>query len=968
MKIFDPRSQEAGCITRYSSRHQPLRHSFLQKEILEARRYDRIAGYFSSSIFELAGEELENLEKVRIVCNADIQQKDWAIAHNRETLLLGSLNNDPQADSRRNRVRYQHLARFLDKHPDAIRVVPDEICGFVHGKAGLIERKDGSRLAFMGSMNETRQGWDKNYEILWSDSSAKGCDWTQDEFNFLWDNGKPLPEAVINEIKRRASRTTVEDLNELDEDEVGPSAFVESPLYCQGSDLRPWQIRFVDIAKKHYKTFGCARLLLADEVGLGKTFSITAAVVTLALLRQREASDATEPLEDPIFIFVPATLTRQWQNELHDHLGIPAARWDVRGKLWLGPNDLVLTDRGAEEIANCPARIGIVSTSIFTHNTKEAEVVKDLPAIETLVLDESHKARVGSDGDANRLMQAMRELAQRSINVILSTATPMQLSEDDLWDQLSILCQGKGSFIFCNGTSDWGNPNRVKDIMRSGTIPDYGQAWRLISSYVPPPEFIEVPKTEAHRKMAHAFRMVLGDLSRRMPDLGCRGEYPWAVSPTNNLNMKLEQDPHIRLAIERLMWTEVGKTSFFQAYNPIVMHTVLRKRKDLERHGLLKRIDVHMHPDFDDHHLQCNPILASYFERQGKRSYGIRGYDCFDVVYGYAKEFAREHSRGNRGGSFLGHILMKRLCSSPHAGLATARKILEGREDELLSEETDDIAQIKKVPLSDRSRDFLNEIVGVLDRSIQSNQYEDRKLSIITQYLVHLRWAEDGCILFSQYYDTAEWVARYLTEVEKVDMTIGLYAGGAKSRLYYADGYCEPVSQNKLKAMVQEGRVDVLVATDAACEGLNLQQMQSIINIDLPWNPVKLQQRIGRIKRVGQKANKINVLNLVYQDTIDEAVYTRLSQRFQNQFYFLGSLPDFFEDDWIEEEKKSLEELEQRIDQMEAVNSFDLHYGLHVETETADWRSYKKVFPRHKLHRLLLRADKISPSAWMAAY
>jgi len=61
---------------------------------------------------------------------------------------------------------------------------------------------------------------------------------------------------------------------------------------------------------------------------------------------------------------------------------------------------------------------------------------------------------------------------------------------------------------------------------------------------------------------------------------------------------------------------------------------------------------------------------------------------------------------------------------------------------------------------------------------------------------------------------------------------------------------------------VAEHKIRIMVATDAACEGLNLQTLGALINVDLPWNPTKLEQRIGRIKRFGQ----VRTVNLFYPE------------------------------------------------------------------------------------------------------
>jgi len=91
------------------------------------------------------------------------------------------------------------------------------------------------------------------------------------------------------------------------------------------------------------------------------------------------------------------------------------------------------------------------------------------------------------------------------------------------------------------------------------------------------------------------------------------------------------------------------------------------------------------------------------------------------------------------------------------------------------------------------------------------------------------------------------------------------------------------------------------VATDAACEGLNLQTLGTLINIDLPWNPSRLEQRIGRIKRFGQRRDRVDMLNLVYhgseKPTVDEKVYAKLSARMKDRYDIFGTLPDVIEDD-----------------------------------------------------------------------
>ena len=89
-----------------------------------------------------------------------------------------------------------------------IRVVPKDRV-FIHGKAGVIEKADGTKTCFLGSINETKSAFAKNYEILWEDESPEGVAWVEEEFAALWEDAYPLPDAIIEEIERVAKRVEI---------------------------------------------------------------------------------------------------------------------------------------------------------------------------------------------------------------------------------------------------------------------------------------------------------------------------------------------------------------------------------------------------------------------------------------------------------------------------------------------------------------------------------------------------------------------------------------------------------------------------------------------------------------------------------------------------------------------------------------------------------------------------------------
>ena len=137
----------------------------------------------------------------------------------------------------------------------------------------------------------------------------------EEEFEALWQESFPLPEAIIEEIKRIAERVEIR-FEETTSTELPAAALVETPIYRGGEQLQPWQRAFVAMFLKHREIYGKTRLLLADEVGLGKTLALAASAMLAVLLD-----------DGPVLILCPATLTLQWQVELKDKLGIPSAVW-----------------------------------------------------------------------------------------------------------------------------------------------------------------------------------------------------------------------------------------------------------------------------------------------------------------------------------------------------------------------------------------------------------------------------------------------------------------------------------------------------------------------------------------------------------------------------------------------------------------------------------------------------------------
>ena len=905
-------------IRRLSSRTHRLDSSFLLENLKGARSYKRIAGYFTSSLFEVAHELIEAIPDVKIVCNVDIHPDDLKIAQLRESKMIGRWNElDIESEALLNRDRYRRLDSFLAKHGQVIRVAPDSVCGFLHGKAGVIECADGRKLGFIGSMNETSSGWQRHYEILWEDDSPEGVAWIEEEFDYLWNAARQLPDAVIREVKRRGYRREIVFDEIEDEDDIAPAALIESPLYRQGFSLQPWQQGFVSECIRHYRNHGIVRLLIADEVGLGKTLSMGTAALSLCLL-----SDKENKKRKPVIIFAPATLCEQWQTEMIDKLGIPCARWHTQKKAWIDSDGRVISPTGQSFIAKCPLRIGIVSTGLMMQESLEKEYLLGL-RFGLSILDEAHKARsrqgFGKDaGTHNKLLAFMRDVAERSDHVLLGTATPIQTRPEDLWDLMGILHQGDGNFVLGNNLAKWHRPKEVLPILSGEQhVSEPSFAWELLRSPLP---MVDSSNDQHSRKLFRSIREDLELLNDRKSDI-------------KNPITDLSEDS--RDYLEDELDRDIAGASFFQRENPFVRHIVLRKRVTLEDANLLPRIGVDVHPDRKL--VKKEHKFSSLFE--GK---ALRTSEEFRQAYTEARHFGKALAQSGKGSGFMKNLMEQRICSSIVAGLNTARMLLEGRT---LQEESDEQDIELKVESPEEK--------AVLERMILRLESidEDPKLRAVLHYLEQEDWLKHGVIIFSQYYDTAKWIADALADRYQ-DQAVGLYAGAGRSRLYQK-GDSVNIERETLKRMVAEHQLEIMVATDAACEGLNLQTLGTLINVDLPWNPTKLEQRIGRIKRFGQVRDKVDMLNLVNEQTVDEKVYEKLSERMKDRYSLFGSLPDTIKDEWIEDIETLGEKMDEYINAQKKANGFDLRYTSTMSPSDKNWRDCTNVLSRRYFSELM---------------
>jgi hypothetical protein len=912
-------------IQRHSSRRNRLDADVLKARLKGASSYDRIAGYFRSSLFEVAGEELDSVAgAIRIVCNSDLDERDVITAQAAQSALRSSwCRGEPEKLPPAAQGRIEALYRFLSSGRLQVKVLPDEAFGLIHGKAGLIRYPDGSATTFLGSVNESATAWKLNYELLWEDDSPEAAAWVEEEFEGLWFDKRAVDLASCPFVEADLHRLTQRRVIPVDDwrgDPEPSSVAVESPVYRREQGLWPHQKYFIRLAMERHRR-SSARLVLADQVGLGKTVQLAMAALLMAI----EGAG-------PILILAPKALLLQWQTEMLDLLRMPSARWT--GSAWIDERGVEHPSQGIDGLSNCPRRVGLVSQGLVTRGRKD--VWDRLLGLEYLcvVVDEAHRARrhnipksdAGPDelnekAKPNKLMEFLQRLSPRTKSMLLATATPVQLHPVEAWDLLSILALGEPSILGEQRwrTSPWWRASECLDLATGEReLPEHpGDAWNYIRDPL-------IPAEEDDAK-------VIGDIRDRF---GMKAG-DWSLMP--------EDYEKLPLALRRAKIEGPWLEAYPRAHNPLLRCIVRRTRQYLE-----ETINPATHEPF----LPAVRVVLYGEGQEGALSLG----PYLSDAYSEAENFCRLLARRVSSAGFFKTLLLRRLGSSIEAGKNTIARLLARAEPEDTEEAEDEEELLEGQDEASAFADFTGEEVESLHRCLamlETGGEEDPKLAQALRYLLEGSsergsdtgpWLERGCMLFSQYYDTARWVGEKLAAHPKLGSgAIGLYAGSGRSLLWEGKG-AEPrrADRDEIKEKVASGEIRILLGTDAASEGLNLQRLGSMIHLDLPWNPTRLEQRKGRIQRIGQRYPEVWIANLRYRDSVEDRVHELLSQRLAAIHGLFGQIPDTLEDIWIDIAIGDKAEAAKRIDQATALkaNPFDAKYSVVVDE---DWDSNPRV-------------------------
>ncbi|MFZ3041089.1 MAG: helicase-related protein [Thiobacillus sp.] len=880
-----------------------------------AQRYDRTTGYFTATALAIAARGIEglvlNAGRMRMVVGCTLAQGEVEAIERGQSLrdtVEGKLLKMPLAgNSVREMEALELLAWMVARGYLEIKVAvpcdenrnPVTTNAIFHEKAGIIEDKTGNRLAFAGSVNETAYGWQFNWESFhvfcdW-DGGAKHVDAEERSFAQLWSDRArrarvlDVPTAIRDDVLRflpkdddepeRLKRARGDGAPPLDSDaDKKPPALA---IHGQGVDERrkqvwntiwtaptlpggewiaeatsavtPWphQARAFQRMLDQWPP----RLLIADEVGLGKTIEAG------LLLRYAWLSGRAKR----ILILAPKAVLTQWQIELREKFNLNWPIYDGKSLKWY-PSPLMRghTEREVARDVWHQAPFVIASSHLMRRRDRQTELIDAAESWDLVVLDEAHHARRKSpgatkEGPPNLLLQLMQKLKERTQALLLLTATPMQVHPVEVWDLLSLLAM----------PPDWGRVAFLEFFRRSGN-PN--------------------PSHEDFEYLARLFRAAEASFGPTNLDAAIRrttGKSKLKAQKVLRALRDLAETPRRQLSAEERR----NAVAIMRAHTPVA-GLVSRHTRDLlreyYRRGMISTPIASR--EVVDEFLDMAPAEA----------------DAYQALENYISSTYNNASPEKRSAvGFVMTIYRKRLASSFYALRQTLEErlaIVSGRailpfdelrttedaeddeddagdqaDDEVVSaqkqvalqlEEQGDIeallAQVRKLPVDTKAKRL-----GEVLRELQRGGYHAMDNSLLPAY--------PQAIVFTQYTDTLDYLRDYL---KTEGFSILCYSGRGGEWLQ-PDGTWKTLSREETKRRFRKQEAQILVCTDAAAEGLNFQFCGALLNFDSPWNPMRIEQRIGRVDRLGQLFPRIAIVNLMYEDTVETDVYRALRTRIQ---------------------------------------------------------------------------------------
>jgi SNF2 family DNA or RNA helicase len=210
-------------------------------------------------------------------------------------------------------------------------------------------------------------------------------------------------------------------------------------------------------------------------------------------------------------------------------------------------------------------------------------------------------------------------------------------------------------------------------------------------------------------------------------------------------------------------------------------------------------------------------------------------------LYQAVTEYVRSNYSSKDAKHLVMLLLQKEVVSSPYAVVATINKWLDKENSDISRQERLELMKIQQ--LADEIKTTTKQaLLQTIDESLTDSMETPRM------------------VVFTQFRPTQDAIA---ASVRETGLPVHIVNGDLSSK----------DKARKIREFESEG--GVLVATDSISEGRNMQFCNVMVNYDLPWNPMKVEQRIGRIDRIGQD-REVHVFNLALEGTVEQHVLEKL--------------------------------------------------------------------------------------------
>jgi hypothetical protein len=495
----------------------------------------------------------------------------------------------------------------------------------------------------------------------------------------------------------------------------------------------------------------------------------------------------------------------------------------------------------------------LASSQLAKRRERQQEVLRAGPW-DLVIVDEAHHARrkdfLSGRYRPNRLLELLMGtggqpgLRDRTRCLYLLTATPMQVHPVEVWDLLKVLGLGGRWGAHEENFLDYFGQLRMLSRERHwsflmGMLRDHLAAGGELE-----PVFCQVA--------AERLGFVGWETVRDLP----KSSNPSRVIDRLGVDemQVLEEMVRRHTPLRRYMWRSTRR--------------LLRAYRD---QGLLDENVPEREP---------KPVWITLREGPGEER------DLYDRIEIYISGVYKKYEAERKGLGFVMTVYRRRLTSSFYAlrcSLERRLDFLRGKaglaglltDDDL---EQDDLELDIIEDLSDEDRDlFKGEMAYVEDflRELRSLG-TDSKLEHLRGELNRIFERRDTVLVFTQYTDTMDYLRDDLVQV--YGGQVACYSGRGGERW---DGVAwQKASKESVKEDFRKGeQIKILLCTESASEGLNLQTCGVLINYDMPWNPMRVEQRIGRIDRIGQRYEKVWVRNYFYDETVEAIIYQRLADR-----------------------------------------------------------------------------------------